>query len=63
MSEFLVTCWYRDLGNGFEFNHISSGFNPGHDEPPYVTEQQGKNWCDGLWLPKKAVIRDGVVYE
>lgn len=61
MSAQIVTRWFRDVGEGREFNHISLGFNPDHDEPAWVSEEQRKSWRNSIWVPERAVLRDGVL--
>jgi hypothetical protein len=57
----IVTKWYRDIGDGMEFNHISTGFNPDHDEPAWVTDMQRRMWLNSLWAPQEAELVDGVL--
>lgn len=59
----IVTCWYRDRGNGMKFNHLSIGFNETHEEPPYLFESQRIAWSDGEWIGMEATLIDGVVTE
>lgn len=59
--DILITKWYRDIGEGLEFNHISVGYHPDHDEPAYVSEEQRRMWKGGIWVAERAVLRDGVV--
>lgn len=57
----IVTKWYRDTGDGLEFNHISNGFNPDHETPAWVSEDQRKTWTNQLWAPKQGKLEDGVL--
>lgn len=55
-----ITCWYRDLqkGRGLEFNHITTGWNPDHKRPAYVTDEQSIEWKGGVWVSVKAYKDD-----
>lgn len=57
----IVTCWYRDVGDGPKFNHMSNGYHEDHDEPAYVTEEQRKAWENCIWIPRRAELIDGKV--
>lgn len=52
----LVTRWFRDVGDGMKFNHISSGYNQDHDEPAYVTEAQKRAWSGSIWSGLRAYL-------
>jgi hypothetical protein len=59
----IVTCWYRDRGDGFKYNHYSAGFDPEAVDPPYMFESQRISWSNGLWLAKEGRFENGVVTE
>ena len=59
----IVTAWYRDLGDGLQYNHYSVGFNELHEDPAYMFESQRIAWAGWIWVGKKSTLIDGVVAE
>lgn len=57
----IVTCWYRDLGDGPRYSHYSCGYDPDAERPPYMFESQRKAWADGVWVGRKAELDDRMV--
>jgi hypothetical protein len=57
-----VTVWYRDIGKGLVFNHISDGYDIAQIVPVPVNEHQRKAWKGSLWDPRRACLRNGVLY-
>ena len=56
-----VTAWYRDVGEGMKFNHISDGFDHENDDNPIPkTDEQRKAWRGGLWIGREAVLTDDI---
>jgi len=56
-----VTAWFRDVGDGLKFNHISDGWDPDNDDqPPAKTEAQGKAWRGGIWIGREGLLTDDV---
>ena len=62
-SPVIVTAGYRKSGEVPQFNHFSLGFRPDHDETALVSDEQAKAWCDSIWIPKRAILRDRAVRE
>jgi hypothetical protein len=58
-----VTIWYRDDGSGTEFNHISLGWFEAQLGPAYVNENQRKAWKKCVWVAKRGVLREGIIFE
>ncbi len=58
-----ITVWYRDQHDdkGFQFNHISDGFNPSATEPIAVSKEQKTVWKGAFWDKEEAYLQDGCV--
>lgn len=63
IDRLLITQWFRDVGDGPEFNHISNGYHPSHEEPAYVTERQRREWRGSIWAPRPAWLVNGEVRQ
>lgn len=61
MAHQIVTAWFRDVGQGLKFNHISDGFEPEKtDAPEPKVAEQRKIWRNGVWLGLEAHLTDDV---
>jgi hypothetical protein len=57
----VVTAWFRDVGDGLDFNHISDGWDPENDDTPEPKcPAQVKAWRGGIWLGRRAMLTDDV---
>ena len=58
-----LTVWYRDQhdGKGFQFNHISDGFNPSATEPVAMSKEQKTAWKGAYWNKEEAYLQGGCV--
>lgn len=63
MTSMVVTKWFRDVGDGPQFNHISNGYNPDHETPAWVSEEQRKAWVNSIWAPERGELKDGVLLD
>jgi hypothetical protein len=59
----IVTAWYRSEAAGPTFNHISNGYHPDHLDPAPMFEGQRAAWRGAFWIPREAVLENGVVTE
>lgn len=57
----IVTLWWRQNEDSFEFNHLSLGYHPDHEEPAYVSEAQRRAWSRSIWAPEQAELVNGEV--